>query len=230
MCRGFMIAALVAILAGCTSREQRAQSLLDQGKYEEVIQVYSDLPIASFAAEKLRQKAINDSLSLLPTLPIQANQDSLEQIARDRREDAARDSLRRAQAQAEPSFGDEYSIVAKKLSLDPLRSGHRIVTSENKIIDVNPLFDKSINDYCFENGRLIAKRVLAAANPDGAMAWNYQNAMETGFTPKEITMNGARAYTWVNESARLVIYIYREFSPWFQKECMVREVRQSESH
>lgn len=59
-----MVIILLAVLlgTGCEAKQQKAQNLFDQGRYEEVIAQYPDQPITRFAKEKLQQAATADSL------------------------------------------------------------------------------------------------------------------------------------------------------------------------
>jgi|GEM_PF-3708626 len=54
-----IVAALLAFallaLAGCSTPEQRAQKLFDQGKYEDVVSRYPDLPLAQQAKDKIAE-------------------------------------------------------------------------------------------------------------------------------------------------------------------------------
>lgn len=55
----FVILAVAAMLiGGCASPEQRAQKLFDQGKYEDILKKYADLPIAKQAKDKIAEKML----------------------------------------------------------------------------------------------------------------------------------------------------------------------------
>jgi len=51
---------VVWLVGGCASPEERARTLFGQGKYEEIVQKYSDTPMAEQAREKLAEKLYND--------------------------------------------------------------------------------------------------------------------------------------------------------------------------
>jgi hypothetical protein len=53
-----ILTAIGLVLSGCASPEQRAQKLFDQGKYEEILQKYPDLPIAKQAKDKVAEKLL----------------------------------------------------------------------------------------------------------------------------------------------------------------------------
>ena len=53
-----ILAVLGLVLGGCASPEQRAQKLFDQGKYEEVLKKYADLPVAKMAKDKVAEKML----------------------------------------------------------------------------------------------------------------------------------------------------------------------------
>lgn len=53
-----ILAVLGLVLGGCASPEQRAQKLFDQGKYEEILTKYADLPIAKQAKDKVAEKLL----------------------------------------------------------------------------------------------------------------------------------------------------------------------------
>jgi hypothetical protein len=53
-----ILTVLGLVLGGCASPEQRAQKLFDQGKYEEILQKYADLPIAKQAKDKVAEKML----------------------------------------------------------------------------------------------------------------------------------------------------------------------------
>ncbi len=56
-------AALIALttlcLLGCSTPEQKAQKLFSEGKYEEVVARYPDLPVAQLAKDKLAEDMFN---------------------------------------------------------------------------------------------------------------------------------------------------------------------------
>ncbi|MCX6641196.1 MAG: hypothetical protein NTW14_12095 [bacterium] len=47
------------MLSGCGTPQQKAQKLYDQGKYQEVVALYPDLPIAVQAKEKIAEGMLN---------------------------------------------------------------------------------------------------------------------------------------------------------------------------
>lgn len=57
-------ATLVALttlgLLGCSTPEQKAQKLFSEGKYEEVVTRYPDLPVAQLAKDKLAEAMFNE--------------------------------------------------------------------------------------------------------------------------------------------------------------------------
>lgn len=53
-----ILAVIGLVLGGCASPEQRAQKLFDQGKYEEILAKYQDLPIAKQAKDKVAEKML----------------------------------------------------------------------------------------------------------------------------------------------------------------------------
>lgn len=55
-----LTALMILFLVGCSSPEQKARKLFDEGKYEEVVAQYPDLPIAQQAKEKLAEKMFNE--------------------------------------------------------------------------------------------------------------------------------------------------------------------------
>jgi len=55
-----ILAVMGLILGGCASPEQRAQKLFDQGKYEDVLQKYGNLPIAKQAKDKVAEQMLAD--------------------------------------------------------------------------------------------------------------------------------------------------------------------------
>lgn len=82
-----VVAVFAAItLIGCTTPEQKAQEIFNQGKYEEVIARYPDLPVADQAREKLAEllfqaKDYPGVLKQYPDSPFAAQaRDSLAQV------------------------------------------------------------------------------------------------------------------------------------------------------
>lgn len=53
-----LLAILGLVLGGCATPEQRAQKLFDQGKYEEILTKYKDLPIAAQAKAKVAEQML----------------------------------------------------------------------------------------------------------------------------------------------------------------------------
>jgi hypothetical protein len=64
MTRGAIVvlctALLVGLLGGCASSQEKAQKLLGEGKYEEVVAQYPDTPAAKQAKEKIAQQLYNE--------------------------------------------------------------------------------------------------------------------------------------------------------------------------
>jgi uncharacterized protein YcfL len=56
MPRTFIVLLACLLLCGCSSPEKRAQKLFNEGKYEEVIAQYPDLPIAKIARDSIAAK------------------------------------------------------------------------------------------------------------------------------------------------------------------------------
>jgi len=57
---GLALLALVALFVGCATPEQKAQKLFEQGKYDEILAQYGNLPIATEAKNKLAEKLFNE--------------------------------------------------------------------------------------------------------------------------------------------------------------------------
>jgi hypothetical protein len=66
MSRSLFILLVLGILFGCENRLEKAQKLYDEGKYEEVVNQYSDIFfVAEQARRKLEEQRVTDSLATM---------------------------------------------------------------------------------------------------------------------------------------------------------------------
>lgn len=112
MSRILVVVLLMLLVMGCATKEQQAQKLFDQGRYEEIVQNYPNLPVAKTALDMVRQRAVADSLSRARL----AEADSLARVQK-----AEAEAALRAQALADSNDTYFESVKDVQKNLDRIR-------------------------------------------------------------------------------------------------------------
>ncbi len=134
-------------------------------------------------------------------------------------------------AQVNPSItvGQSLKEVQRQMTNDDAADQYNVKKTNNIIlVSVKPqshLNKNSIVQYYFNDNTLVKiKWTNSVPNPDGMLAFVYQNTIVKYGEPSITRIEGNKAYHWSFPNKIGFYYYYKGFSEWFQRTCFINVI------